>query len=184
VNTGVTVITPSIPERSGLLAEAKATVVDQTLQPVVHLVAVDHDRQGPAAIRQQLLDATSTEWVAFLDDDDLLDPHHLHELVHRAAETAADVVIPRCRFDGPPLPTKYCNQPFDRARLAAHGIFPITVLARTSAVIGAGGFDPADRYEDWSLWNRMADRGARFVNLDLVTWTYRTGHADRRTNAA
>lgn len=178
----ITVITPSVPERSGLLAEATASVAAQELLPFEHLIGIDYGHAGPAATRHDLVSAAATEWVAFLDDDDMLGPGHLR-LLHQVAG-AADVVIPRCRFDGPPLPAKFCNQPFDRSRLREHGIFPITVLARRSSVLAAGGFDPADRYEDWALWNRMADNGCQFVDLEQTTWTYRTAHPDRRTNAA
>jgi glycosyltransferase involved in cell wall biosynthesis len=119
--------------------------------------------------------------VAFLDDDDTIDPDHLETL---AAAPDADVLAPFCRFDGPAIPAKYVNRRYERSALRAHGIFPITVLARRQAIIDAGSFDPSDRYEDWSLWNRMADNGCRFEILPVVTWTYRTAHRDRRTNAA
>lgn len=178
----ITVVTPSLPERSVLLAECLASVSAQTQPPTAHLVAVDHAYEGPALTRNALLRAVETEWVAFVDDDDLLDPHHLETLAGHADD--ADVVIPYCRFDGPPIPPKFVNQPFDRGRLARHGIFPITVLARTTAVMNAGGFRRRDRYEDWSMWNRMADAGATFAVVPEVTWTYRTGHGDRRTNVA
>lgn len=180
----VTVITPSLPERHLLLAEAMASVAAQTVAPAAHLVGIDHSHRGPAAVRQELVEAASTEWVVFLDDDDLLDPEFIATLLPIADRWTLEVVIPFCRFDGPPLPARYYNQSFDRAALADHGIFPITVLARRQSIIAAGGFDPADRYEDWSLWNRMVDRGCRFDTCRLPLWTYRTGHAGRRTHAA
>lgn len=177
----VTVITPSLPERAGLLAECITSVAAQTFAPAAHLIGVDHTHDGPARVRNRLLAATDTEWVAFVDDDDLLDAHHLETLT---SAPVADVIIPFCRFDGPPIPTRYVNQPYDRGALADHGIFPITVLARRQAILAAGCFDPVNRYEDWSLWNRMADNGATFTVVPTVTWTYRTAHAGRRTNAA
>jgi glycosyltransferase involved in cell wall biosynthesis len=175
-SSDVTVITASMPSRHQLLVEALAAVAAQTV-PCAHLVGVDQGH-GVADVRTQLVEAARTEWVAFLDDDDLIDPDHLETLLAHAGD--ADVVIPHCRFDGPPLPAGYYNRPYDRGELRRHGIFPLTVLARRQAVLDAGGFRD-DKYEDWSLWNRMADQGARFVVVPKETWTYRTVTADRRT---
>lgn len=181
----VTVITASLPHRSLLLAEAVASVGSQT-SPARHLISVDAG-VGVAEARNQLLDAASTDWVAFLDDDDHLDPHHIEVLAERAASDDVDVVIPHCRFDGPPLPAISCcagyyNRPFDVRDLRRHGIFPITVIARRSAILAAGSFPVSAPYEDWSLWRRMVRLGARFDVVPTVTWTYRTAHAsDRRT---
>lgn len=175
----VTVITPSIPERGELLAEAIASVNDQTHPPVAHLIGIDVAHAGPSVIRTRLVEAATTEWVAFLDDDDLLYPTHLERLAAHADD--ADIVIPYCRFIGKPIPAGYYNVRFQRATLAKHGIFPITVLARRSVILENGGFDPADRYEDWALWNRIADNGGRFVTVPERTWVYRTMRTDRRT---
>lgn len=174
----VTVITPSLPERLPLLVEAMASVAAQSLRPVTHLVEVDLAKRGPAAVRNELLAASTTEWVAFLDDDDLLDPNHL-EVLARYSD-GSDVVASHCRFDGPPLPPKFCNRPYARDVLRRHGIMPITFLARRSAIEAAGRFG-LERYEDWELLNRMADNGCRFTVVPEVTWTYRTAHDDRRT---
>ena len=172
-----TVITASLPHRAHLLADAVASVAAQT-HPAEHLISVAAMR-GVADVRNSLMRGAETEWVAFLDDDDLLDPHHLETLL--AHSDGADVVIPYCRFDGPPLPEGYCNRPYDRAALRRHGIFPITVLARRDAVLAAGGF-ATEGWDDWQLWNRMADEGRRFVTVPEVTWTYRTATPDRRTD--
>jgi glycosyltransferase involved in cell wall biosynthesis len=175
----VTVITPSLPERAVMLAEAVASVNAQTHPPADHMIAVDHSGRGPALIRDQLLKVTRTEWVAFLDDDDLLDPDHLEVLLDLAQRERADVVYSWCRFEGPPLPAKYFNRRYQRETLRRHGIFPITVATRWSAIVDAGSFRADERYEDWELWNRMADQGARFAWTDRITWTYGRGHACR-----
>jgi len=176
----IAVITPTIPERICELVDAMGTVADQTVPVTEHLIGVDYQRVGPAAVRNRLMAATLAEWVAFLDDDDLLDPDHLEILLSHAAD--ADVVIPYCRFEGTPLPAKFCNQKFSRGKLADHGIFPITVLARRSAILEVGGFWTTDRYEDWSMFNRLADRGGRFVVVPKATWTYRRTSAANRTD--
>jgi hypothetical protein len=164
-----------------VLAEAMATVAWQTMPPVAHLIGVDHGARGPAAVRNELLTGVTTEWVAFLDDDDLLDASHieiLHGVAHRADAT---VVVSYCRFAGTPIPPRYCNRPYDREALRRHGIFPITVLVKTEAIRRAGCFGD-ERYEDWALWNRMADQGAFFLTVPEETWTYRLDRADHRTH--
>jgi glycosyltransferase involved in cell wall biosynthesis len=178
----VTVITPSLPERSALLRESCRSVAAQTLPPVVHLIGVDYGRRGPATIRQELLTAVGTEWVAFLDDDDVLDPNHLATLMAHA--DGFDVVGSYCRFDGPPIPAKFCNRAYDRDVLRRHNIMPITFLARAAAIMDADGFRPEDRYEDWSMLNRMADNGCSFNVVPWITWTYRTATPHRRTHEA
>lgn len=180
----VTVITPTIPERARMLAEAIATVAAQTAPPTGHLIAVDHRRSGPAELRTLLVGSASTEWVAFLDDDDLLDADHLERLAEVAGPDV-DVAYSWCRLDPPgAIGDQFYNQPYDRQALRRHGIFPITVLARRAAILDCGGFRPEDRYEDWALWNRMADRGARFACLPEPTWTYRFHGRGQRTHAA
>lgn len=178
----VTVITPSLPERHDLLAAAMRSVRDQSAPAAEHLIGVDHEGAGPASVRTRLVEAARTTWVAFLDDDDTLYPHHL-EILTRAllrADGDVDVVIPHCEFIGPPIPDGYYNTPYHRATLSAHGIFPITVLARRSLILANDGFRAHDRYEDWSLWNRMADNECRFFVEPIVTWSYNTVAAAKR----
>lgn len=177
----VTVITPSLPSREHMLKEAVDSVACQTLKANDHLIGVDWLNAGPAAVRNTLLEATTTEWVGFLDDDDILDRHHLDTLA--SAADRADVIGSYCRFSGDSIPAQFCNRPYDRKALRRHGIFPITVLARRQAVLAAGGFGQ-ERYEDWALWNRMADQGCRFEIIPIVTWTYRLGHGNRTTGNA
>lgn len=177
----ITVITPTLPERHELLLEAADTVAAQTLPAAQHLVGIDPMHAGPAAVRNALIDACATEWVAFLDDDDLLDPHHLQLLAEVARRDGVDVAGSYCRFSDETIPDKFCNRPYHRGTLRLHGIFPITVLARRSAVLAAGGFGD-ERYEDWELWNRMADNGCTFTIEPVVTWTYRL-RAENRTFA-
>lgn len=183
----VTVITVTIPGREEMLKVATASVERQNVRAAYHAVGCVLPPEGPARMRSGLVSLAGTEWVAFLDDDDMLYPHHLETLLNAAQDDGGvephgkypDVVIPYCDFIGPPLPDGYYNRPFDRQALRRHGIFPITVLARRSAVLKYGGFRTEDRYEDWALWNRMARGGCRFVTVPEITWTYRRGHESR-----
>lgn len=133
--------------------------------------------------RNRLIEACDTQWVAFLDDDDTLFPHHIETLL----SGTADVVVPHCRFAGPVIPRPDCcegkyNRPFDRQHLNVHNLFPVTVLARREAVLDVGGF-PTDRIgpEDWALWKKMNATGATFQVIPEVTWTYHTRGSGRMT---
>lgn len=173
----VAVVTPSIPTRSQELCRAIQSVNQQDYDPEEHLIGVDYSHVGPAIIRNQLISSTDAEWIAFLDDDDRLDPHHLSTLVPYCDR--ADVIIPYCRFDGSPIPRSHYNQPYSRRNLSRHGIFPITVLARRDFIVKVGMFNPEDRYEDWVMFNKMADLGARFLVVPKVTWTYTRNQPSR-----
>lgn len=176
----VTVITPSLPERGRMLERARQSVEDQFEQPAAHLIGVDYASVGPAKLRNRLASIAETEWLGFLDDDDRLNPEHFQTLLANAGN--ADVVYPDCHFDGPPLPEVHLPRPYDREYLKIRGFFPITVIVRTEVFQFAGGFPEDARYEDWELWNRIADDDGRFVYVPEKTWTYCTAHVSRRTN--
>lgn len=186
----VTIITPTIEGREELLAEAAASVQAQT-EECAHLIFLDTERIGPAHARNHLLALVQSEWVGFLDDDDVLDPTHVEALMALLANGGphADLAWPRCRTlfaEGQPVVRIF--QPIrgagDIAGMLRGGRnwIPVTVLARTEAVRQAGGFHSADRYEDWSLWARMHALGHRFVHLPQATWTYRF-LGDNRTHS-
>jgi glycosyltransferase involved in cell wall biosynthesis len=178
----VTVITATIDGREALLRECIASVSAQT-RAVGHIVALDWSRQGPAVVRNAALKSISSQWVVFLDDDDLLDPLFVETLMAHADN--ADVVIPWCRFSGRSIPRKYHNPRwFDREALRRHGCFPITCLVRTEAVRAVGGFPTEARYEDHEMWNLMADNRARFTVVPQELWTYRLDGDGHRTDAA
>jgi type III secretory pathway component EscS len=184
----ISVITPTIPGRAFMLQQAMTSVQDQTLLPLDHVVIVDSGHAigepwGPAHIRNMAIQATKQSYVAFLDDDDVLDNVHLDVLAHVLVEHDADLAYSFCRFDGPEINPIFVNQVYDRETLREHGIFPITVLVNRSSLLDCGGFNEEDQYEDWALWNRMADNGCRFACVPEVTWTYRTGHESRTKQA-
>ena len=68
----VTVCIPSIPRRATLLEEAIRSVEDQTYSGVKCVVEIDTVGLGAAKNRNAALTRAETEWVAFLDDDDVL----------------------------------------------------------------------------------------------------------------
>lgn len=176
----IDVVIPAHPARvaSGMLARAVASVEAQTV-PARAVVQLDTTRAGSAKTRTAGLAGVVTPWVAFLDSDDTLDPGHLEKLVAHAEMTGADLVYPWFRVDGAPDPWPYrFGMQLDVGALRRGNFIPVTVLARMDLVRAAGGFvadlkyAPPAQCDEWGLWLRMLDRGARIVHLPERTWTW------------
>jgi glycosyltransferase involved in cell wall biosynthesis len=75
-----------------MLTRAVNSVHAQTLLPDAIHIAVDNDGLGAAPTRQRALEAAETDFVAFLDSDDLFLPRHLEWLLKHQQETEADFV--------------------------------------------------------------------------------------------
>ena len=88
----VTVVIPSLPERSTQRERAVGSVLRQSARPADVIVHVDHERAGAGPARNAALAGVRTPWVAFLDDDDTMHPDHLEVLVEGANASAADLV--------------------------------------------------------------------------------------------
>ena len=167
VDRSVTVITPTLAERSQLLAELANDLCHQTV-PFVWFPCRDDLGLGPGPIRNVLALMARTEWLAFIDDDDRVDANHLDALLTNAH--FADVVYSLGRVEGRQWTIPHdCNL----EQLDVVNQIPMTSLVRRSAFIRAGGFPEMERDEDWGLWRRMKAQGARFRCVHLETWTYR-----------
>lgn len=166
--TTVSVVTPAIPERFDLLAEALESVAKQNVPPLEHIVVVDYERVGTAKTLNKALFASHGEWIAVLADDDVLYPNHI-EACLKAAEMGVDVIYPACDCDWD-LPQ--INRPFNGPELARQNYIPATTLIRRSTLLNLGGW-PNEREEDWALWLRIHVAGGRFVYVPEVTWHYR-----------
>lgn len=184
------VCVPSIPPRATQRAVALDSVFRQTRLPDEVHVALDVDRKGAAATRNRAWRAATTEWVAFLDDDDELYPDHLRLLLENAGR--ADLVY--SWFDVPqapdPLAVRVNGQlrsPFgvefgveQATYIQGEGNFiPVTVLVRRDLLEDADGFPeprserwPHRECEDWGLWRELLDLGARFQHVPERTWRW------------
>ena len=176
----VAVAIPSIPTRGPMLARALASVAAQTMIPDEISVVVDHGRGGAWSARERAWRATSSHWVAFLDDDDELGPEHLSKLVRCAVDHDADFVYPWFDVIGgtDPFP-QFEGQPWDPDH--PHQT-TITGLWRRSALEAVGGFpEPGPATTD-ELGNRHGEdygavlalnaKGGRIVHLPERTWRW------------
>ncbi|WP_329336093.1 glycosyltransferase family 2 protein [Streptomyces sp. NBC_01352] len=171
---GVSVVTPFHAQRkaNGMLERAAASVRKQTV-PVHHILAEDIHHLGAAITRAHGLALVDTEWTAFLDSDDELDPDHIEQLLVCAKETGADYVYPWFRVVGgtDPFPMFY-GKPFDPA---APNSTTITILVRTELAQQVGfARDPNVQVsgEDFQFTLGCITAGAKIVHLPRISWTW------------
>lgn len=102
MRSGITVVIPTIPPREALLQRASSSAHDAAVWLHLEmglraevLTVLDERREGAAKTRHRGLLEVSTEWVAFLDDDDVMHPDHLVQLYGAALEHGADYLWSR-----------------------------------------------------------------------------------------
>lgn len=193
----VTVLTPSMPGREHLLAVAVESVAAQTVRPRAHLVRIAAPARelGPnpidAARQRNILWRTAdTEWVAWLDDDDIWLPEHLATLAPALAP-GVDVVYSHSALTNRHTDVTDWRQEVLVNQLRANNCIASNAIVRRSAIEKVGGY-PEDydygrhafatgrgayTWEDWAMWVLLAESGARFVCVPAQTWEYRNDPA-------
>lgn len=158
--------------RNGMLTRALDSVWNQELLPDAVIVQHDSQHQGSATTRNLALNQVRTHWVAFLDSDDELLPHHLSQLLACALSNDYDVVYPGCEVIGGHDPHDRFGQPFDPDLLRKKSYIPVTSLVRTFYAQDVGGFHTpkGSDYDDWGLYLRLLDAGAKFHHHPVKTW--------------
>jgi len=156
VHPGVTAVIPSIPSRTSMLDRAIKSVFSQT-HPVSNLiVGVDHHREGAWTTRWRAAQQVTTEWTAFLDDDDEWMSHHVALLLNTASENNADMTWGWFSVNGNPDPfPHYRGRQYDPAQ--PH-IVPITYIVRTELLLAGSGFQ-SDSVGSWDLQDKPVLEG-------------------------
>ncbi|MFN2442691.1 MAG: glycosyltransferase family 2 protein, partial [Thermoanaerobaculia bacterium] len=145
------------------------------------VTVIEHETsRGRSEAMNSGVAAASTEWIAFLDDDDLYYEEHLPTLFRAAASrdalgwyTDAVSAIYEIGEDGAPVAGQRLRSyaaEFDRELLAVDNYIPLpTLLVRKADFLTAGGFDPAfDLFEDWDFLLRLSKLG-ELVRIPRVT---------------
>lgn len=147
--------------------DGTAEVVRAVGDPRIQLI--QQANAGVSAARNRALAEVRSTYVAFLDSDDTWDPGFLETMAHAMAREA-DAVLAFCGWEDVHQPPRknLSHEPPDYE--AATDRFDALLqrcpwvihaaLARSSAVLAAGGFDQRFAVaEDYLLWLRMATAG-------------------------
>lgn len=169
----ITVVTPTIPPRFALLLEAASSVAHQTLPAAAHAIAVDIRGEGGGKTRNRAFRQADTDWVAWLDDDDLLMPHHLETLARAQEESGADIVYSYFETIGGSDPVGRLGEPFDPNALQRANFIPVTYLVRAELVRTVGGFESGEGLVDWTFLKAAQSLGAVFHHVPEKTWYWR-----------
>jgi glycosyltransferase involved in cell wall biosynthesis len=162
--------------------------VARSHEPLVRYVR--QENAGPAAARNLGMMHCTGEFVAFLDSDDLFLPGKLHEQVQYFRQRPQTVLV-YCWYEV--IDGAGRRRVGRRCRLAGHAgrkllaqcmqgpLATPTVVARRSALLAAGGFDPSMRLsEDIDLWCRVARLGPIGLVPEILVSVRRLGDGASR----
>lgn len=139
-----------------LLERAHQSALNQTVKAKYVIINTGKDLHES---RNSIINSIDTEFVIFLDCDDELHENYIEEMLKIED---ADVVVPCVHryFDDGRVDTDqhwYTPRPLVEANYIVIG-----ALVRTEYLKRVGGFSDLPLYEDWQMWLRMEEIGARF----------------------
>jgi len=185
VKPGISVVIPTHPGREPYLKLAVESAWAQRRMPRLVHVVEDLEHNGAAITRDRGLRKVETEWVAFLDSDDVMYPDHLSTLLAGAKVHGADYVYSWYEIinrHGTVVhvkdPLEHFGKPFDPDRPTQT---TVTTLVRTELAQSVGFDAPVAGEtvggqvagEDWRFTLGCLAAGAKVVHVPKVTWGWR-----------
>ena len=145
-------------------------------RPRITIIRGEH--KGPAAARNRAIEATDSEYIAFMDADDLCEPRRLDLQLRKLENQNLDLVASALRFIdewGWPIPGLWACPPNARnhywaSLLERNWIGTPSVMLRSSALRSAGLFDEEFTHaEDYDLWLRIGrSHSIGYIEAPLV----------------
>lgn len=179
ITIGVLITSHEERVRSGMLAEAIQSVLQQTRPPDQLVVWFDNERvMGAAGAKQAALQGITADFTAVLDSDDLMLPNHLEVLEKAQLETNADLTYSWFATDPPgldPFPPYFFTDPWDDDN-PRHTT--TTILGRTSLMkqVGYRATDIVNHHcseDDMLMTLGMIELGAKVHHVPEITWIFR-----------
>lgn len=173
----LSILTPTIPERSAQVSALCAKIAEQsTGAQVEHLVLCDNRTRTIGAKRQALVDIARGDYFSFVDDDDDISPDYVASIL-TAINAGADVVTFRQRaiYNGAESEVVFGvnNQdaPFNPGMETLRAPWHVCAWRRDTV---AGCLFGESNYGEDLTWCLQARRRARTgTHIDRVLHTYR-----------
>ena len=170
----------SWPSVQAVVVNDGGTPVDDVIASMAGRLEIAHRRLDPHAGRVAAANAgielARGDWIAFLDDDDLLHPQGLERLMTRARETGGVVYgkVPAFLYEeeGRRLLETF-GRPFEPDLLLFENFIPIIgCVIPASALARVGTLDEdLECFEDWELFLRLSDiTGFEFVDDEVAEY--------------
>lgn len=167
--------------KDGSLTEELETVIDYYMHrhPIFNIVVNERNLGLGLALQKGVL-ACNNEIIARMDTDDII-PADRFEKQLAKMEEGYDVVSCWSRLfmndSHEIIAVKTRPEHHDDIVKLAHRRSPVCHAAafmRKSAVLKAGNYQHRQYYEDYNLWVRMIQTGAKFYNVQEVLYDVRT----------
>lgn len=173
----LSILTPTIPSRKEQLSKLQEKIANQIGDlPVEHLVFCDNKTRTIGAKRQALLDIARGEYIAFVDDDDDIEPDYVASIID-AIRSEADVITfeEHCYYNGLYSKRVYgLNNPdiaFTPNGITLRAPWHICVWKRQ--LVKSCQFGECNYGED-IIWSRQARKKIRSgFHVDKILCTYR-----------
>jgi|SRR5215471_14117578 len=181
----LSVLTPAVPSRILAVNSLCKVLADQIgAAPVEHIILVDNKRRTVGEKRDALLRAARGFYVAFVDDDDMVAPEYVHELL-QATHSRPDVITfcQQARVNGACALVEFKlgnpNEEFKPDVTVRRNAWHVCAWARTLAI--QSHFPALNYGEDWAFAEPLCKLAKTEVHIPQVLHYYR--HATELSEA-
>lgn len=191
----ISVVIPTY-QQGSTLAETIQSVLNQSRKPDEIIVVIDGSKDGSLSIAESypikvieqvnkglssarntgIMNATS-EWILFLDSDDVLKPNCLERMEQVIqGNPEADIIAPSFKEFGIRDTEIILKDKPTIEDFKLNNMIPYFSAIRRSALLEVGGYSPRMiyGYEDLHLWFNLLSRGKKLVTIPEMLVLYRT----------
>lgn len=145
---------------------------------------IDQVNKGLPSTRNTILMNCDTEFILYLDADDILAVNAIEKIQEVINQTNADIVAPSFKTFGTTNQEVILGPAnvFDFLESNRIGYFS---AIRKSKLLEIGGYSPrmVEGFEDWHCWINLLDRGAKLVTIKDILVGYRVKENSMITEA-